>query len=250
LKRILAALALMASAASLCFGQTSAPAKTGDKRQSAPKPDTRKAVGLVSGIGADFEVRKIGIMAFGNEKTSASIESWGIDAFVAAKAAAILKTNFNVVPIRISKDSLAALDAAPGSLFGDRDGHICNVLRKESQGRPFDYYLWVRSWESPYYNTNQLLRGLGIVHREGLTTGDTYVYALLGVDVLDGKTCNRLRRDLPPYHFSIPGPARAVDKSWMPAAANVPQDARLKELAKTLVEQGLDQTIPNVLAVN
>jgi hypothetical protein len=206
LTRVLAALVLMASATSLCFGQAPAPSKSADKKQTAPRADTRKTIGLVSELGATFEVRKIGIMVFGNEKASAAIESWGIDPFVAAKAATLLKSNFNVVPIKVSKDGLAALASAPGSLLGDRDGYICNVLRKESQGRPFDYFLWVRAWDGEYANTNQLLRGLGIVHRQGMNSGYTFVYALLGVDVLDGKTCSRLRRELPPSQFQIPGP--------------------------------------------
>jgi hypothetical protein len=225
--------------------------QTAGKKPSAPKADGRKTIGLVSEIGATFEVRKIGVMLFGNGNTPAGIEGWGIGPFVAAKAAALLKTNFNVVHIKMSKDGLAALASAPGSLFGDRDGHICNVLGKESQGRPFDHYLWVTTSESQYSRTNQLVRGLGIVHREGFNSGWTSARALFAIEVLDGKTCSRLRRDLPPSpQYELPGPVREVDASWMPAAANVPKDARLRDEVKSLIEQGLNQTIPHVLAVN
>ena len=190
-------------------------------------------------------------MIFGNEKTSAPIDAWGIDAIVAAKVADVLKARFRVVPMQLSKEGQSALASAPGYLFGDRDGYICSLLRKQFPGQQVNYYLRVHASERNFANTNQVIGGLGIVHREGFNTGYTYVHALFWIEVLDGATCKSLRSQDPPYKggnlltgTNVPGPNLEVEPSWMPNSQTAARDSRLKEATRSLVEQALAQTLP------
>ncbi len=150
---------------------------------------------------------------------------------------------------------MTALASAPGSLFGDRDGYICNVLHKATLGQSFDYYIKVGVKETPFANTNQFVKGLGIVHREGFGSGYTFVHALFNIEVLDGRTCSVVRREEPPssqgfLFAAIHGPTLEVDASWMPSASNAAHDARLKKATRTLVERGLTQALPRVFAAD
>jgi hypothetical protein len=245
---------LCAMLAPLAAAQQPAPAVKGAaKKKAEPLADTRKTIGLIPEIGGKFSVQQIGIMVFGNEKNEVPIESWGIDTLVIAKVTSALKARFNVIPLKLSKENEAALEKAPGSLFGDRKGYICNLLRKETLGQPLNYYLRVVPSESQYGSTNQHVRGLGIVHRQGFDTGYTFVHALFQLTVLDGATCEQLRWELPPssqgFLFAdIHGPSREVEASWMPSPANAAQDARLRDATRTLVEDGLMKTIPKLFA--
>ncbi len=222
------------------------------KKVSRAVPHGRKTIGLISEIGSTFSVQQVGIMVFGNKKREESIESWGIDAAVAAQVARTVKARFKVIPIRLSQAGKAALAAAPGSLFGNRAGHICNVLRKEAT-QPFNYYVRVQPRESGYSATNQYVGGLGIVHGQGFDTGYTHVHALFEMEVLDGATCRSLGSvwPAPTENFlvmQINGPTKEVDAFWMPARNTVARDKRLKEVARALVKKGLAEVIPKLLA--
>jgi hypothetical protein len=232
-----------------------APVSKSSAKKKVPSavPDGRKTIGFVSEIGSKFSVQQVGIMVFGNKKREESIESWGIDAAVTAQVARTVKARFNVIPIRLSPAGRAALAAAPSSLFGGRDGHICKVLSKEARGRPFNYYVRVRPRESAYGNTNQYLGGLGVVHGQGFNTGYTHVHALFEMEVLDGATCRSLGSEWPASTenflvMQINGLSKEVDASWMPAQNTVARDKRLKEVARALVKKGLAEVIPKLLA--
>ena len=107
--------------------------------------------------------------------------------------------------------------------------------------------------DSAYGAANQNVRGLGIVHQGGLGGGKTYVYAIFDVEILDGRTCESIRREIPPtteggFFTTIHGPAQEVDGSWMPASSTVAQNARLKDTVRTLAGNGLAATLPKLLA--
>lgn len=140
--------AMLGAILALSIGAGQLHAATQAPKKPAATPDPRKTIGLISELGDTLSIQQIGIMVFGNEKTSVPIGNWGIDALVYAKASSIVKAHFNVIFLNLSKEGHSALAAAPGSLFGDRAGYICNVLRKETQGRSFSYYLRVTPREA------------------------------------------------------------------------------------------------------
>jgi hypothetical protein len=231
------------------------PAGKAPAKKAVPPPlDMRKKIGLITDIGSTFSVRKIGIMVFGNEEASVPIDGWTIDSFVTSKTATILKAHFNVIPIKLSKEGKAGLADAPGSLFGDRAAHICNVLRKEAPGQSFAYYLWIKPGLNRYRNTNQTLKGLGIIQGKDLITSNTFVHALFAIEAMDGQNCSHIRVEEPsagngPLFEAIRGPNRKVEDSWMPAAPSAAaQDTRLRDAVKELVEQGMAQALPRVFA--
>ncbi len=249
------AFAMLGAILALVFGAGQLHAAQPTKKPAAA-PDTRKTIGLISELGDTMSIQQIGIMVFGNAKISVPIENWGIDALVYAKASSMVKARFNVIPVNLSKEGRSAVAAAPGSLFGDRAAYICNVLKKETQGRAFTYYLRVTPRESNFGNTNQTLSGLGVLHRQGLSDGYTFVHALFSLEVLDGSNCAHIHTEDPAGNngFSLFSPAyfdglsREVDASWMVEPAKAPQDGRLRDAVKELVEQGMTQSMPRLFA--
>jgi hypothetical protein len=227
----------------------SKPASKAAAKKSIPdRADGKKTIGVISEIGDSFSIRKVGLVV--NEEDTVPVDNWGLDALVAAKAGAIFKGRFNVIPIKLSKEGKRALVAAPSALFGGRAEYICNVLRKESLGQSFNYFLHVTKVKSPVHLTNKDIVGLGIVHRQGLSQ-DTYVHALMLLVVRDGATCETLKSDRPegnggPLSRLFYGPHREVDQSLFPAPSSAAQNIRLRDATRELVEQGLEQSVPRL----
>jgi hypothetical protein len=132
--------------------------KVAAKNSVSAKTDGRKTIGVVSEIGDSFSIRKTGLDL--NEEDMVPVDNWGLDALVASKAGAILKERFNVVPIKLSKEGKATLAEAPsalsGALFGGQTEYICNVLRKETHGQSFNYFLHVTNMKSPQASARKL----------------------------------------------------------------------------------------------
>jgi hypothetical protein len=230
----------------------SKPAPNAAKKSAPAKPDGRRTIGVVSEIGDSFSIRKLGYTVFENEENMVPVDNWGLDALVAAKAGAILRERFNVIPIKLSKEGRAALAAKPsalsGALFGGRDEYICNVLRKETPGQSFNYFLHVTKGRSFFRLTNQEFKGLGIVQ---LLDFRTYVHALILLVVRDGANCKNLHDDAPKTNDGLLsrkmyGPHREVDRSWFPAPSSAVQNTRLRDATRELVEQGLEQSVPRL----
>src|SRR5262249_43115974 len=152
----------------------------------------------------------------------------------AAKAGAILKERFNVIPIKLSKEGKAALAEAPSALFGGRAEYICKVLRRETHGQSFNYFLHVTNMKSPWGLRKKAIVGLGIVHGFVHRLGfhqDVYVHAVIHLGARDGATCEIRHSDAPEGNEGILsrpfyGPHRAVDRSWFPAPSSAAQNTR------------------------
>jgi hypothetical protein len=106
----------------------SKPASNAAAKKSVPaNPDGRRTIGVVSEIGDSFSIRQIGVTVFDNEENIVPVDNWGLDALVAAKAGAILKARFNVIPIKLSKEGRAALAGAPSALSGPYSAAVRNI---------------------------------------------------------------------------------------------------------------------------
>ena len=64
-------------------------------------------IGIVSTVGGEFVVKRLGTMVFGNSETKLPIPSWGIDAWLTNAIARALSPRFAVKTI-----------AAPGGIAG------------------------------------------------------------------------------------------------------------------------------------
>ena len=193
-----------------------------------------KRVGIISAIGDQFEIRKIGFMVFGNDLVSVPIE-WGIDDLVIARARALLSRRFEVRPITYQRSVFA-------SLSGDRA--LSDALRASASAQGVDAYVVVTKAVSQFGTSNQYVAGIGVV---GVFNGDTFAHALYAVSVIDPGTFERIGFSVAPSSsMEIHGPNRRVDQTVMPTGNDAAQVAKLKGTIVDLIEQSLPEALRRV----
>jgi hypothetical protein len=207
-----------------------------------------RRVAVMSAVGDTFTVRKIGITVFGNDEKEFPIDAWGIDPFVVNKVRSVLARRFQVRPVAYDKSAFLRDESA---LFRARDeDFIAAGVRAQAKASDIDAYIVVTRATTQFGNTNQSLRGLGILERAGLSA-KVWVYALYQVTVVDGRSFTvvasspaiLVSQDTVLTTMGIRGPAREVDQSWMPATLDPARNIRLKSALTELLDRHLPGTI-------
>ena len=209
-----------------------------------------RRVAVMSAVGDKFTVRKIGITVFGNDEKEFPIDAWGIDQFVVNKVRGVLARRFDVRPVAYDKSAFHARDES--ALFRARDEDVIAAgVRAQAKTPGIDAYIVVTRAATLFGNTNQSLRGLGILEK-GAVLGDKFwVYALYQMTVVDGHSfavvasspAILVSQDTVLTTMSIRGPAREVDQSWMPATLDAARNIRLKSAITELLDRNLPGTI-------
>lgn len=211
-------------------------------RPAAAKYENVRRIGVISAIGDLFAVQKVGVTAFGNDVKEFSIEPWKIDAFVIAKIRAALAGRFEVRPVSYRN---ADFQVTEGNVFNSTNSKIATAVRQASpQG--LDAYVVVTKGLAVYPQTNQMMKGLGIIERSGLGASTTKVFALFRITVIDGRdltglgTATGLR---PSDMESVRNTSREVDQTWWPAVLDAGANAKLKSAIAELLAQSLPGTL-------
>src|SRR5262249_40476839 len=114
-----------------------------------PDMKTVKTVGVISAISEKLYVRKVGIVAFLNDKKDFPIESWGINDMVAGKVRSALSRRYDVRPLTYRKSAFASLESGQSTL--------AERIRAEVTPQGLDAYLVVVSGDAQYLGSNQQL---------------------------------------------------------------------------------------------
>ena len=219
--------------------------------------DSGKCIGVISAIGEDLIIKKIGITVFGNEQRTAPIDSWHIDDIVANKVSAFLSKGSTVRRITYPKGAFSSLEENH-SLFYNGNDDLLGIVRRVTSSTRCDHYVVIVKTGHILANSNQSIYGLGILETNSLLGSTDYIHALFAIKVYDGQTFAIIgqkavfieRRNLlsdftgPAIH----GPYRTVDQSWWPQS-DAAQSTKLKDGIRSLVEQALDATMPDILRV-
>jgi hypothetical protein len=251
-------------------GTTQAPAKPATSKQAAPKqpagkqttpkqaqaprPPSGPCIGVLSRLGETFTLRRVGITAFGNEENPVPIDAWRIDDLVAARIAAFVNKRAAVRRITYPPGTFASLDTP--QLFRNDTKAFDEIARPLLAATHCARYVAVIPFSASYNNTNQLLKGLGILWPSGLVDR-FYLYANAELRVYDENLAvldhkyvslapreNRFLASL--TAGPVRGPHREVDKSFWPNPAGVAQNAMLREAMRDLVARSLDATLPEL----
>jgi hypothetical protein len=163
-------------------------AKTGAKSVADSGPCQ---IGVIPVIGDAFVVQKVGLMVFGNELKEVSTSGWGLDDLVVARIRAAAP-GATIRKITAATDAFAAIKRPEGlsGLFHDTNADLIAAVRQIAAGTHCKRYVLVRRYGSQFSNTNQDVRGVGIVS----WAGRTYLFALTYIRVFDGEDFSIIKR--------------------------------------------------------
>lgn len=248
--------------------QTAAPAakkpaakKPVTKRKTAAKPAEPAStapcdIGVITAMQDLFVVQKIGLTVFGNDYAEVPVP-WGLDdlTFARVRAAA------GAIPVRRIAYAKGAFDSyyhPKSSLFRNRREELSNLIRQIAGNAGCQRYLVVMRSEGQLDGTNQTLSGLGIVNRGAGIIAYSYVFAYVGVIVVDGQTFE-IRKDPAVTfegvmkhmadNFVSNEHLRKVDNTMFPAtAADSANNGSLRDNARSFLTERLDKILPDYIA--
>jgi hypothetical protein len=247
-----------------------APAKPAVKKPLAPKPDAGATsaaaagaaqhgpcIGVIPRIGDIMEVQNIGLTVFNNEFKEVPIESWGLDDLVVARVHAAVGTRFAVRRIAYPGNAFDPFEHPASRLFRNAENDLKGVVETVARGTGCERYVVAVKGETVFADTHSLLKGVGVVNRGSVLFGNkTWLYALSGVWVFDGRTFDVLKKGAGssgedvmtkllvgnPVH----GPGRELaDFPWPPPPERL---TGLRDQARSLLAESLDRVLPDLLA--
>jgi len=185
-----------------------------------------------------------------------STSGWGLDDLVVARIRAAAP-GATVRKITAAKDAFAAIKRPEGlsGLFHDTNADLVAAVRQIVAGTHCKRYVLVRRYGSQFSNTNQDVRGVGIVS----WAGRAYLYALTYIRVLDGEDFSIVKRGAASTDDEstisralllnpIRGPSRKLEEGLFPAApGEAASNPALRDGVRALLAASLDQTMPAML---
>jgi hypothetical protein len=230
-----------------------APAKKPAAKPAAPKQAAApaaagKCVGVVSRLGDTLNVKKIGIIVFQNEDKETPIESWRVDDLIVARVGSFLGGRATARRITYPKGAFASLDEI--KLFRNYNADLGAILRTLVGGTRCVRYVVVSPMTVQWVNTNQNLKGLGILDWAAIV--DQYwIHVLATLVVYDGETFAVLDSKAATigqsiFFADVRGPHRKVDESYWPGSGDAAQHAKLRDGIRDLVAQSIDKTLPEL----
>jgi hypothetical protein len=146
-------------------------------------------VGVVSVIGDELVVQRVGLTVFNNEYAEVPVEGWGIDDLVVARVRAALP-NTTVKKIAYPKGAFAPYDHPAPALFRNARDDLTAIVRQITANAGCERYVVVTKLAGQVDGTNQTHRGIGVLNR-GIGTGalsHTSLFTDVDVSLFDGQS--------------------------------------------------------------
>jgi len=238
--------------------------KPAAKKSESPKPEAAAqagpCIGVIPHIGESFVEQNIGLTAFGNDLKEVPIESWELDDLIVARVRAAAGPRFAVRRMAQPANAFEPYDHPP--LFHDPDVQIKRVVQTIAGGSGCERYVVVVESGANWGDSNQGVRGIGIVHRGGIIDrfSVTYLFAVTYLYVVDGHTFELLKKGAGSLtnetlgerllnDLMKPNPLHAPDReledfAWPPTPDAV---MGLREPTRALLAASLDKVLPGLL---
>jgi hypothetical protein len=259
------ALAYFTSCASAQTPTTQAPA-TAQKALPASKPATKKPaaaktgaklaapasngpcqIGVISTVGHEFTLQKIGLTVLGNELVQVPIDSWGLDDLAVARVRAAVPG----ATVRKISYASGAFDSyfAP-KLFRDAKAELATIVRQIAANAGCGRYVVLLPWGGQYPGTNQTVSGIGVVNRNlaGLMSHNL-LFAYIDVKVFDGQSFEILKNPNDTFASRLAAgwtdadPKPPTEPPYPASAADTVNNTELREATRALVTRRLDKAL-------
>ena len=207
-------------------------------------------IGVISAIGDQFTVQKVGIMVFGNELSEASVDTWGLDDLVVARVRAAAGSS--VRKINFAKDAFAVYDNPPAKLFRNRRDDLTALVRQIAANASCERYFVFTKVTTTLDNTNQTFRGIGVLNQGAGVFTRVSLFASYQLTVFDGQTFDIYKNPNANFGALLAGafsrkdaPINELDRAAFPVSADqVATNATLRERTRTYLAATLDKMLP------
>jgi hypothetical protein len=143
------------------------------------------------------------------------------------------------------------------TFFREPVNELVDIVRRIASSAGCERYIVVTKWSSRFGSSNQSVMGVGMVHMKAVLQSKTLLFAITNAIVYD-RNFAKLKQELVQVDDKsiiarslldvVAGPTRELDETaWpdQPAAADTPRN---RDIARALLTEGLDKTLPALLA--
>ena len=214
-----------------------------------------KTIGIVSAIGDKFTVTQSGLTGLDNAPRSVSIEAWGIDEQIVARATAVLGQQFQVQTLSYSREpffpperisAIPAADLLRENPF-KREDPFKELIRSQVMPQGLDAYVVITKATLKFGTRGVPINGIGLIKHSTLLDSSAIVHALYVVRVIDGHTFRTIdNKSAGPVENSVirlAGPSRTLDAAAQPPITDPLQDESLKAAVADLINRSLEPTL-------
>jgi len=231
--------------------------KPAPKAKAAAKPTSPAdngpcRIGVISAIGDQFEVHKLGLTVFGNDLAEAPIDFWGLDDIVVARVRAAA-SGTGVRKITYPKGVFGPYYNPP-TMFRNAKDDLTAIVRQAAANANCARYFVVTKVNVKADAGNQILRGVGVVQQGAGPFRRTNLFAAFQVTVFDGQTYEVHRR---PIDFGSiltrsfvrdKEPLNEIDNESFPAsAAEAAANPMFRDRMRAYLASLLDKMLPAYL---
>jgi hypothetical protein len=215
----------------------------------------KKTVCVITEAAQRFQLKKIGLMVFGNEEKTIRVTDWKLEDKINAKVKSVIGAAYQVKTISPSYELFQPLHE-PHSLFDAPRDSLETMVKKTAAGSSCDYYLAITCGGSQFSNTNQYIRGLGVLETGTETFGlYHHLFALTYLQLYDGKTFEVLKsergRSKEGFFFvAIRGPSQEIDVKAHPTLQAVADDPKTRDIIWSLLDYSLGATLPEMFGLD
>jgi hypothetical protein len=203
-----------------------------------------KTIGIVSAIGDQFTLARVGLTGLGNGARSLSIASWRLDELIVQRVAEALGTRFQVQPVSYTRAAFATIQesaiAAVDLVRGDR---VKKLVQTEVSPQGLDAYIVVTKAKANFGGGNRKVEGVGLITYNTVLESVRLLHALYEIRVVDGKTFDVIEK-------LAAGPTDDASSLRL-AGPSLVIDANVDEPNETLRRAVLDlliRSLPNTLS--
>ena len=209
-----------------------------------------KTIGIVSAIGDKFTFTASGLTGLDDTPRSFSIEGWGIDEQIVARATSVLGEHFQVQTLTYPRELLSAperISPIPGADLV-REDPFKELVRSHVVPQGLDAYVVVTKATLKYGTRGVPVSGIGLIRRSTLFDSSAMVHALYVIRVIDGHTFRTIdKKSAGAVGNSsvarLAGPSRMFDATGLSTLSDPSQNESLKAAVSDLINQSLEPTL-------
>jgi hypothetical protein len=214
-----------------------------------------KTIGIISAIGDKFTVTQSGLTGFDNTPRSVSIEAWGIDEQIVARASSVLGQHFQVQTVSYPREPFSVPERssfipAPDLLRENpfkREDPLKEIVGSQVTPQGLDAYVVITKATLKYGTRGVPLSGIGLIKHSTLFDSSTIVHALYVIRIIDGHTFRTIdKKSASPVDNSIirlAGPSHMVDSADLPPISDPLQSDSLKAAVADLINRSVEPTL-------
>src|SRR5215472_6001315 len=149
-----------------------------------------KTVGIISAIGDKFTFTQSGLTGLDNAPRPVSIEAWGVDDQIVARATSVLSQRFQVQTVTCQREPFYSSERASSIPGADlvREDPLKELVRSHVSPEGLDAYIVITKATLKFGTRGVPVSGIGLNRHSTVFDSSAIMHAIYVIRVIDGQS--------------------------------------------------------------